>query len=244
MIDIVEDFLAAFDRSGRQGGQPQLVPTRLAAALVEVLPVDGAGLGLFAGSGLRVPIGASCQDSITAERSQFTVGQGPCVEAHYRHVPVRGTAAVMATSWPVYHCELVSQTPFRSVVALPLTGVLARMATLDLLFLSPQAAADLDLTPVHLLCLETTEILLDWEVFTDGVDDTQLGPQWSNTPAGGGRHQVMIAAGMIVDRLGVEVRDALALLRGHAWTTGSTADDLAHRLVDRSVDPAELDPAS
>lgn len=64
-----------------------MVPTWLASALVDVADVDGVGLSVFSGPGLPVPIGASCQNTTLAEQLQFTVGQGPCHDAHRSNHP-------------------------------------------------------------------------------------------------------------------------------------------------------------
>lgn len=56
------------------------------------------------------------------------------------------TEPVVASSWPAYYDLLVTQTPFRSVVAMQLSGPLAATATIDLLFHDPHAAALAPLT--------------------------------------------------------------------------------------------------
>src|SRR3954471_8525889 len=68
----------------QQGGEdagPELLPTRLTRACLAVLPAaDGAGLSLL-DNDFRVPIGATDDVAALAERLQFTIGEGPCLDA-------------------------------------------------------------------------------------------------------------------------------------------------------------------
>lgn len=61
--------------------------------------------------GMRVPLGASDEDAATAERLQFTVGEGPCLQAHSSARPVYTPAAVFAARWPLLYEELTARTP-------------------------------------------------------------------------------------------------------------------------------------
>jgi hypothetical protein len=45
---------------------------------------------------------------------------------------------------------------------------------------------------------------------------------------------------MVIFALQVPAADALALLRGHAYATDRTVDELAADLIDRRVDPVDL----
>jgi hypothetical protein len=65
--------------------------------------VAGAGIGVLADPGMRVPLGASDEDAATAERLQFTVGEGPCLQAHSSARPVYTPAAVFAARWPLLY---------------------------------------------------------------------------------------------------------------------------------------------
>lgn len=210
-MTITHNFAAAYRRAAVCWPGPQLAPAALAAAIVEVTDADGAGFSVFDGLGVPVPIGASCGKSALAERLQFTVGQGPCHDAHRTGGAVVATEAVMAGSWPAYHDLLVTQTLFRSVAAMPLRGPFASMATIDLLFHDPSAAATVPLAQIGVLCRHITAALIESDLIAaDSAlpaaqvgDDEGRAPVWLAGPAGVARRQVMVAAGMLSVHVGV-----------------------------------------
>jgi hypothetical protein len=48
------------------------------------------------------------------------VGEGPCLEAYRSGDPFRGDRNDIRRKWPMFHDELVSRTPYQSIVSLPL----------------------------------------------------------------------------------------------------------------------------
>jgi hypothetical protein len=109
-----------------------MFPDRLAVACVSTLPVDGAGVTVNFLPDQRTPVGSSDPASQSAERLQFTLGEGPCLTAHHTRTPVRATADQLDQRWPLYWTELTAHTPFRSVLALPLPGEVSQIVTVDL----------------------------------------------------------------------------------------------------------------
>lgn len=244
-MTISQDFAAAYRRGGTSSPEPQLVPDRLAVAVMEVTGIDGVGLGVFDRVGFTVPIGSSCDRTALAERLQFTVGQGPCYDAHRYSRTVVAVESVMARSWPAYHDLLVTQTAFRSVVALPLTGPLDSMATMDLLFHDPDAAARLPLGEIAVLGRQITAALIEADLMADGIEasaagasDEDRGPAWLSSPSSVARNQVMVAAGILNRHLKISTADALKVLKGHAYANRSTTDQIAAALVSGDLSPA------
>ena len=242
LVTITQDFAVAYRRAAVSWPTSEMVPTRLAAAMTEVTGADGVGLSIFGGMGLPVPIGASCEKSVLAERLQFTVGQGPCHDAHRSKQVVEASEPVVAARWPAYHDLLVTQTMFRSVVALPLTGPLAAAATIDLLFHDSQAVTHIDLASIVVLCRPITAALIDADIGCLaahapelGQDEHDGGPVWLHNPTAVARHRVMVAVGMLTDHLGVSADDALKLLIAHAYGQSGTTDDAAAALVNGDV---------
>ena len=82
--DVAEPELAAIE----------LLPVLLARACARVLGVAGAGISVFADD-YRVPLGASDNDASSAERLQFTLGEGPCLDAYHHAQPFRGDYATI-----------------------------------------------------------------------------------------------------------------------------------------------------
>src|ERR1700710_712461 len=97
--DLGHRFRAAWVEGDAQTAVAELLPVRLARACVAVLPVSGAGLSVIDDS-FRVPLGASDETATTAERLQFTTGEGPCLDAARsgRMVVTRGEE--ISRRWP------------------------------------------------------------------------------------------------------------------------------------------------
>ena len=61
------------------------------------------------------------------------------------------------------------------------------------------------------------------------------GPAWLDAPAAEGRGLVRQAIGFVNAGLQVSSEDALALLRGHAYSADLDLDDLAVRVLSREI---------
>ena len=104
---------------GREVGADGLTPAALTRAVVQVLPVDGAGMSILTGA-LRTPLGWSSVTVRRAEELQTTLGEGPCLTAAQTQTSVVFDADDLATRWSLYSKELIGKTPFRAVAAIPL----------------------------------------------------------------------------------------------------------------------------
>src|SRR4051794_7566577 len=89
IVTIASRFESALDEmTDERLAGPELLPMRLAHACARILEVDAAGLSLVDSAGERIPLGASTEAAATAERLQFTVGDGPCSVAQRSQQPV------------------------------------------------------------------------------------------------------------------------------------------------------------
>jgi hypothetical protein len=238
-VKIAEQFTVAYaSAASADVAGPEMLPVRLARACVEVLPVAGVGISMFGAAGMRVPIGASDDDAAAAERLQFTAAEGPCLEAHELNRSVLATESFLAQRWPDFYSGLVTRTPFRAIVALPWPHILNGSGTIDLLFRRSLDLAEFDFADADAV-VARVECILDAESM---VEESPLGaaPAWLNGPAANSRNVVFIAMGMLNVALDVSTSDALALLRGHAYATGRTVDDVAHDLANHLISASEL----
>lgn len=217
-------------------GVPELLAVRLAKAAAGVLPVAGAGLSVFTDDGFRIPLGASDDMAATAERLQFTVGEGPCIEAHKASRTVLATDSLIASRWPTFHEQLVSHTPFRAIVAVPLQDAFATIGTMDLFLPDSEALAALSLDDVDVVTAQITAVLLK----NSPTAETDIGPRWSNGPAATRRDWVFIAMGLLNVALKVPPQDALALLRAYAYGNNRNVDDLAFDVANRRIPASAL----
>ena len=211
---------------------------RLARACARVLPVAGVGISMFGSNGIRIPVGASDDDAAAAERLQFTAAEGPCLDAHALARSVLATETLIAQRWPDFYTGLVARTPFRAVAAIPWPNTLKGAGTVDLLFQHSRDLADLDFA-------EADEVIAQVEHTLDSESVIEFsalgpGPAWLAGPAANSRNAVFIAMGMLNVALDVSAPDALALLRGHAYATSRTVDEIAHDVANRRIAAQDL----
>ena len=228
LVDLLRDSTAGSD----------LLPLVLAQACVKVLPVSGAGLSLT--DELRIPLAASDADAATAERLQTTLGEGPCLSAVAMDDYLVADAAAIATRWPIFGQEFLVQTPYRSVASLPLRtldGV--RVGALDLYCV--------DARPIEFHILEEADLgvatpiasMLFRQPITDAVHAFTT-PAWLATDSANARMKVWVAIGMLMASLGLPNADALAVLRGYAYSGNRSLDEVAKELTDRQLKPDQL----
>lgn len=225
---LVTDLLTEVDR---QRGDGPVTPGAVARAVTDVLPVDGAGLSTTVG-GLRLPLGASTAAAELAEELQTTLGDGPCLTVAETGEPCVVDLAELLRRWPLYGEELLRATPYRSVGALPLpTADPHVVAALDVYAEHPRLSEQLHLDLVVAevgpvlgglldLCLEPVRAATTEEEQPDWYAD-----------ATARRLDVWFAVGMVVAERRRSRRDALSLLRAHAFGTGRTLDDVAEDVV-------------
>ncbi|WP_195908225.1 GAF and ANTAR domain-containing protein [Nostocoides sp. HKS02] len=201
---------------------------RICRAAVRVLPADGAGVTIMDGDARPAgPIAASSPRFRRLEEIQFTLGEGPCVEASAARSPVLEES--LATSggrrWPGYAAAAQEQG-VAAVFAFPIQVGAARLGALDLYrneegSLSPAAVADaLGLASI---CLNT--LLSAQEVATDGDATTVLGDPL--------RHSAVVfqAQGVVMMQLGVPLAEAMLRLRAHAYSQGRALGEVARDVV-------------
>jgi len=235
---ITEDFSAAYAAQTAELTRPELLPVRLARACADVLPVAGVGISMFGSNGIRIPAGASDDDAAAAERLQFTAAEGPCLDAHALGRTVLATETLIAGRWPDFHTGLVGRTPFRAVAAVPWPNTLKGAGTVDLLFRRSRDLADLDFTDADEVIAQVEHTLDRESVIEFSV--LGPGPAWLAGPAANSRNAVFIAMGMLNVALDVSAPDALALLRGHAYATSRTVDEVAHDVADHRIAAQDL----
>ena len=77
---------------------------RLCTVCAEVTDVDGAGIMLLAGDRPQGSVCTSDDVSTQIEELQYTLGEGPCIDAHRQHVPViePDLADPVTTRWTAF----------------------------------------------------------------------------------------------------------------------------------------------
>ena len=237
----LERFKGSLAASAAELAGPELLPERLARAAADVLPVDGAGIGLFFAEDRRLPVGASDEQSAEAERLQFTVGEGPCLSAHASGQPVVADEATIWSRWPAFYDNLVTHTSIRGILSLPLENELRGFGALDLYLVPPSVVGSV--VPLDALAV-AGEVVTSFRESSRQLSPQGDGPAWLDAPAVERRSLVWQAMGFVNAGLEITSSDALALLRAHAYSQGMSLDELATLVLEREVPLAllTLDP--
>lgn len=211
-------------------------PQRIGEACVAALPLSGAAITVMAGPDRQEPIWVSDGVATRLEQLQFTLGEGPCVEAFTdgRPVLVPDLAEVSGHRWPMFAAAAL-QTSARAVYSLPLQAGAIGIGVLDLYrdetgMLEPDEFAG---------ALRAADAAL-WTLLGLRADDP---PRSSSRVDAHGwlagsplRHtEVYQATGMVMAQLGVSPETALSRLRAYAFVHDRAIDDVARDVVARRL---------
>ena len=217
-------------------GAADLLPTLLSRAAVDAVGVDGAGISMT--GELRVPLGASDPVVARAERLQITLGEGPCLSAAAAGEPATADEPVMRARWPRFTQELRAQTPYRSVLSVPLHVEARPVGALDL-YSAGQRGFEQDL--VEEVCAHVAGPIAALifgaapagpEVFSP--------PLWLASDRVIERMNVWVAVGLVLEQLSLDTVSALDVLRAHAVKQRRSLDELADDVVRGRLRPEQV----
>ncbi|WP_051731573.1 GAF and ANTAR domain-containing protein [Kitasatospora phosalacinea] len=218
------------DAVAREDGTP--LPDRLCAACVEALPVAGAAIALT-GDHDAPPHALFASDgaAASAEELQFTLGEGPSVEALRTGRPVLAydLAGPGGDRWPVLASTLPSAPPrIATILASPLRLHGSPFGVLSLHRHHGAPFRQEDLAAVRIAVDTSTLALIAAFEEAPGL------PSWLDRPGADGV-EVDQAVGMIMVQLDAPADTALARLRAKAFTEGASVGDLAREVVARRL---------
>jgi hypothetical protein len=230
-VAIHERLLAAVD--GRRGVE---AADRLCEACVVLLEVDAAAISLVFEGASSGTLGSSGPAARMYDDLQFTLGEGPCLDAVKQRIPILvvDLADTAQARWPVYGPAMLTHQ-IRSVCAVPVVVAGEYVGALDLFRAQPGplpgedlagAVAAAELAGIPLLDL------LDGDLQAAVADPDSNAWAELNTLS---RAEVSQATGMLVAQLEVEPAEALVRLRAHAYATGRSATDVARDILDRRL---------
>jgi hypothetical protein len=215
---------------GGRGGTVGLL-RRVCAAAVQTLSASGAGVTVMIGDGVRGVSAASDPGSARLEELQFTLGEGPCLEAYASRRPVLipELADGAMTRWPAYAPAVVEQG-VRAVFAFPLQIGAARLGVLDVFRDRAGPLTADELWHAVLLADATVAALLDQhEQAGGGADRADLDEAIED------RAELFQAQGMVMVQLGVSIGEAMARMRAYAYAENRRLSEVAHDVVARRL---------
>jgi hypothetical protein len=207
---------------------------RLCVRCVELLDLDGAAISLLPQGTVWGTLGTSGDLSRRVDELQFTVGEGPCMDAVRNGESVHADLSQPGESrWPGFTGAVLALGVL-SVIALPVMVDGSAVGALDLFQREPglwgQDALDGALIAAEVAGVSVGRLMrdtLDWDQASDGTE-VQKAAGWE-------RVEVYQATGMIMGQLDVEPGEALMRLRGYAFAHGMTASDVAWHIIERRL---------
>ena len=208
----------------------------LCSACVELLEVDGASVSLTHRGSTQGTFGSSGEMSRQLDELQFTLGEGPCLDAvrQGRPVLVADLDDPAEARWPAFTGALL-QTGINAVFALPVTIASERIGALDLFrrrageLAGPALTGSLlaaELAALPLMALMGSD--LDWDVAAQGGDGCDQLASLS-------RVEVYQATGMLIGALDIGPAEALLRLRAYAFAHDMTAVETAWAILEGRV---------
>jgi hypothetical protein len=231
----VREILSAVWAASRGGAD---LPDSLVRMCARSLPVSGVGLALMTDEGPVGTVAASDGGALELEELQFTLGQGPCVDASRTGRPVLAPdlAGAAARRWPQFAAG-ADAAGLRAVFAFPLQVGGIRLGVLDLHRDTAGELSQEELADALSFADAATELLLDLQA----RDTAQGMPPPHALAVLDDRAEVHQATGAVSVRAGVSLAQALALLRARAYAEGRPVGDLARDVLDRVVRLGEDD---
>jgi len=215
-----------------------------AASLCEVATdvsgTTGAGIMLNVGDENRGTLHSSDAVSALIEELQYTLGEGPCVDAHRLGRPVLepDLARPVTIRWPAFTPEAVEGGAL-AVFGFPLNVGSIRLGALNLYRTSAGALDDDQHADALVVAGVIARTILSMQA------DAPPGGLATQIDSGANLRMVVHqASGMVSVQLGISVSDALIRLRGYAFRHDLPIDEVAAMVIERrlSFDGGDEEP--
>jgi hypothetical protein len=193
--------------------------------------MTGAGIMLMSGD---LPRGSACSSNPTSaliEELQFTMGEGPCIDAYHHDRPVLepDLADPETPRWPGFTSSAVDAGA-RAVFGFPMQVGAVRLGALNLYRDQPgDLTDDQHADGLVMAGVAARELLAMQAQAPPGALAAEL-EAGSNF-----RFVVHQATGMIAAQLDVSVAEAMIRLRAYAFANGRLLSDVADDVVERRL---------
>jgi len=211
------------------GSEPN--STRLCEVAAEVTSMSGAGIMLIAGEVSQGSLCSSNRVSAAIEDLQFTLGEGPCIDAYHHERPVLepDLADPDAARWLAFS-PLAVQAGVRAVFGFPMETGRVRLGALNLYRDQPGAlTADQHADSLVMAEIAARAVVAMQATAAPGALPPALESLASLQAV---VHQ---ASGMVSAQLGVTVGDGLLRMRAFAFGNERGLDDVAKDIVARRL---------
>ncbi|WP_243866956.1 GAF and ANTAR domain-containing protein [Actinophytocola oryzae] len=191
------------------------------------LGVDGAAISLRTSGRAQELVADTGTWARGLEELQYTLGEGPAVEAFGTAGPVLvSDLSDAGARWPGF-VDSAGAHGLCAVFALPIQGGAVRLGTLCLYRRRPRGLSPEELGDAAVLSdLATSALLTDVKANT---------ASWTQAELPGHYDDVNIATGMLAAELRISIADAFLRLRAHAFGTGSPLLEVARAVLTRQL---------
>jgi hypothetical protein len=209
----------------------QVETKRLCQVCAEVSGMSGAGIMLMSHD---MPAGSVCTTndvSALVEDLQYSLGEGPCVDAYHQERPVLepDLADPVTPRWPAFARPAV-QAGVRAVFGFPLQVGAVRLGALNLYCDRPCTLTDDQHADALVMADVAAQAVL---VLQAGAPPGRLAEELE--ASGDFQYVVHQAAGMVAAQLDVSVGQALIRLRAYAFGNDRPLVEVAEQVVARSL---------
>jgi GAF domain-containing protein len=213
------------------GGEEGWSSAGLCRGCVRVAGVDGAGIMLMSGDIPRGSLCTSNEVSSLIEELQYTLGEGPCVDAYQLDEVVAepDLADPVAARWVAFTPPALA-AGVRAVFGFPMRSGAVRLGAVNLYRGRPGPLSD----GQHADALVLAEVAARWVL--EAQAGAAPGVVAQELEAGADFHFVVHnAAGIVSVQQGISVTEALIRLRAHAFSHGRLLADVAEDVVTRRL---------
>jgi GAF domain-containing protein len=212
-------------------GQGTFGTKRLCQVCAEATAMTGAGIMLMSAD---IPHGSLCttnEMSDVIEQLQYSLGEGPCVDAYHHDSPVLEPDLVHPSSprWLAFAGPAI-EAGVRAVFGFPLQVGAVRLGALNLCRDRPGPLSDDQHADALVMADVAAQAVL---VLQANASPEKLGAEFG---AGADFHYVVHqASGMVAAQLEVSVGQALLRLRAYAFGNDRSLTDVAKDVVARTL---------
>lgn len=205
--------------------------TRLCEATREIVGMSGAGVMIMSG---EIPRGSLCTTNDVSdliEELQFTLGEGPCVDAYKQNRVVleADLAHPGRPRWLAFTPQAVN-AGVRAVFAFPLRVGMVNLGALALYRDQPGPLADDQHADALVMADVVANWVLDVQAHAPAGDVAQALAQEADF-----HFVVHNAAGAVSVQLGISIAEALIRLRAYAFSNNRLLTDVAQDVVVRRL---------
>lgn len=222
----------------RDTGDERTLAKQICRACVDGVDIDGASMSLLTAKVSRETLWATDATAMLLEELQFSLGEGPCMQA-----ATSGRAVLVpdlrhsgqVARWPMFAAAVAEQTTVRALFIVPLQWGVINLGVLDLYRTEPGGLSQGQWRDVLSAAHTASVMLLEPRTDPDGaggVDDSDA--PWLD-PRLGSHAEIHQATGMVLAQLGIDATQALARLRGHAFTHQQLLLEVAADVVSRRL---------